>query len=87
MPSENVLLHMSDIPVLSLNTLTMENLPEDHILNLMAFTKTNDREVYPAIDPTSPSLSQASKAIIITGASRGEVRPLFSLPFPPHTPA
>lgn len=36
-----------------------------------AFTKKNYRDVYPAIDPSRPNLSQGGKVIIITGASRG----------------
>ncbi|KAJ5965776.1 hypothetical protein N7481_012490 [Penicillium waksmanii] len=36
-----------------------------------AFTKKNYRDVYPAVDPTRPDLSQEGKVVIITGASRG----------------
>lgn len=36
-----------------------------------AFTKKAYRDVYPAVDPSIPSMSQAGKVIIITGASRG----------------
>jgi hypothetical protein len=36
-----------------------------------AFTKKNYRDVYPAVDPTRPELSQEGKVVIITGASRG----------------
>jgi hypothetical protein len=37
----------------------------------MAFTKNAHRDVYPAVDPKQPNLSQAGKVIVITGATRG----------------
>jgi hypothetical protein len=37
----------------------------------IAFTRKNYRDVYPAVDPTRPELSQEGKVIFITGASRG----------------
>ncbi|CEN60529.1 hypothetical protein ASPCAL02965 [Aspergillus calidoustus] len=37
----------------------------------MAFTKNAHRDVYPAVDPKQPKLSQAGKVIVITGATRG----------------
>ncbi|KAJ0423344.1 hypothetical protein BJY00DRAFT_60175 [Aspergillus carlsbadensis] len=43
-----------------------------------AFTKKNHRDVYAAIDPTRPELSQAGKVVVITGATRG----LGQLAFP-----
>ncbi|KAL9625498.1 MAG: hypothetical protein Q9160_000208 [Pyrenula sp. 1 TL-2023] len=49
----------------------MENLPTDHFVTSLQFTPKAYTDVYPAIDPTSPALSQAGKVIIITGASRG----------------
>jgi hypothetical protein len=36
-----------------------------------AFTKKNHRDLYAAIDPTRPELSQAGKVVVITGATRG----------------
>ncbi|KAK5652206.1 hypothetical protein OQA88_10703 [Cercophora sp. LCS_1] len=44
----------------------MENLPADYF-----FTRNVYQDVYPSIDPSSPSLSLAGKVVIITGASRG----------------
>jgi hypothetical protein len=49
----------------------MENLPEDHFVTSAAFTKQNHRDIYPAIDPSSPSNNQAGKVIVVTGASKG----------------
>lgn len=49
----------------------MENLPSDHFVTLQQFVKTVYRDVYPSIDPQSPSNSQAGKVIVITGASKG----------------
>ncbi|KAJ0415326.1 hypothetical protein BJY00DRAFT_327144 [Aspergillus carlsbadensis] len=40
-------------------------------LKAMAFTKTAHRDIYPAVQPTRPELSQAGKVIVITGATRG----------------
>ncbi|KAI9373560.1 hypothetical protein BJX61DRAFT_502200 [Aspergillus egyptiacus] len=37
----------------------------------MAFTKHAYRDIYPAVQPTNPELSQAGKVIVITGATRG----------------
>jgi hypothetical protein len=36
-----------------------------------AFTKKVYRDVYPAVNPEAPALSQAGKVVMITGASRG----------------
>jgi NAD(P)-dependent dehydrogenase (short-subunit alcohol dehydrogenase family) len=49
----------------------MENLPPDHWATSGAYTPRVHRDQYPAIDPTSPALSQAEKVVIITGASAG----------------
>ncbi|KAF1968685.1 NAD(P)-binding protein [Bimuria novae-zelandiae CBS 107.79] len=43
----------------------------DFFVKSQQFTKTTHRDVYPAITPTNPNLSQAGKVIIITGASQG----------------
>ncbi|KAL4936549.1 hypothetical protein BDV06DRAFT_204835 [Aspergillus oleicola] len=43
----------------------------DLYVKLAAFTSKTYRDVYPAIDPTRPELSQVGKVIVITGASRG----------------
>jgi hypothetical protein len=44
--------------------------PDQHTKSDL-FTKDYYRDVYPAIDPTSPELSLAGKVTIITGASKG----------------
>jgi hypothetical protein len=49
----------------------MENLPVDYFVTSQAFTKVTHRDVYPAIDPSAASNSQAGKVIVITGASKG----------------
>lgn len=46
-------------------------LPVDVFVTSLQFTKTTYQDIYPAIDPTQPSLSLAGKVVIITGASRG----------------
>lgn len=43
----------------------------DAELKAFSFTQKAHRDVYPAIDPRRPELSQAGKVIIVTGASRG----------------
>ncbi|KAL2815255.1 hypothetical protein BDW59DRAFT_153925 [Aspergillus cavernicola] len=43
----------------------------DLLVKRNAFTKETYRDVYPAIDPTQPELSQAGKVVVITGATRG----------------
>jgi hypothetical protein len=43
----------------------------DLLVKIGAFTNSNYRNVYPAIDPTRPELSQEGKVVVITGASRG----------------
>ncbi|TVY91615.1 Short chain dehydrogenase [Lachnellula willkommii] len=49
----------------------MENLPVDYFVKTGQFTKTTNRDVYPSIEPTAASNSQAGKVIVITGASKG----------------
>ncbi|KAF9691167.1 hypothetical protein EKO04_010906 [Ascochyta lentis] len=49
----------------------MEHLPADHFVTSMQFTARVHRDVYPAIDPKQPALSQKGKVVIITGASQG----------------
>lgn len=46
-------------------------LPVDVFVTSLQFTKNTYQDIYPAIDPTQPSLSLAGKVVIITGASRG----------------
>ncbi|KAL4922110.1 hypothetical protein BDW62DRAFT_77114 [Aspergillus aurantiobrunneus] len=43
----------------------------DQFVKLSAFTTATYRDVYPAVSPTRPELSQTGKVIVITGASRG----------------
>jgi hypothetical protein len=43
----------------------------DTFVKADAFTKKTHRDIYPAINPTRPNLSQNGKVVIITGASRG----------------
>ncbi|KAL4861953.1 hypothetical protein BDV12DRAFT_179590 [Aspergillus spectabilis] len=47
------------------------NIDPNLFVKEMAFTKNAYRDVYPAIEPTQPKLSQAGKVIVITGATRG----------------
>ncbi|KAJ4290032.1 hypothetical protein N0V88_006834 [Collariella sp. IMI 366227] len=49
----------------------MENLPADHFVTSLQFTRHVYQDVYPSIDPSSPQLSLKGKVAIITGASRG----------------
>ncbi|KAK1749787.1 hypothetical protein QBC47DRAFT_395306 [Echria macrotheca] len=49
----------------------MENLPKDHFVTSMQYTRHTYQDQYPSIDPTNPELSMAGKVVIITGASRG----------------
>lgn len=46
-------------------------LDPDAQVKALAFTKKNYRDVYPAVDPSGASISQAGKVIVITGGSRG----------------
>jgi NADP-dependent 3-hydroxy acid dehydrogenase YdfG len=47
------------------------SLPDDFFVTSSQYTNTVHRDIYPAIDPTLPALSQKGKVIIITGASQG----------------
>ncbi|KAH9218601.1 putative oxidoreductase ucpA [Leptodontidium sp. 2 PMI_412] len=49
----------------------------DYFVKKQQFVKTVYRDVYPSIDPTATSNSQAGKVIVITGASRGLGRLAF----------
>jgi FlaA1/EpsC-like NDP-sugar epimerase len=49
----------------------LHGLPDDYVVTSQAFTKQVHRDVYPAIDPSNPALSQKGKVVIITGASKG----------------
>lgn len=49
----------------------LKGLPDDYVIKSQAFTKDIYRDVYPAIDPSNPALSQAGKIVIVTGASKG----------------
>jgi NAD(P)-dependent dehydrogenase (short-subunit alcohol dehydrogenase family) len=50
----------------------MSDLPSEHLFTTSnAFTKGVYRDVYPAVDPRSPSLNKSGKIVLITGASRG----------------
>ncbi len=61
----------------------MDQLPIDHFVKAGQFTRVNHRDVYPAVDPSSPALStsQAGKVIVITGASKGIGRKGFAASF------
>ncbi|KAK1238132.1 hypothetical protein MKX08_002711 [Trichoderma sp. CBMAI-0020] len=49
----------------------MGSLPKDYFVKSLQYTKKTFQDVYPAIDPSSPTNSLAGKIAIITGASRG----------------
>ncbi|CAG8982068.1 hypothetical protein HYALB_00008795 [Hymenoscyphus albidus] len=49
----------------------------DMLIKQTQFTKTYYRDVYPAIEPTSPSNSQAGKVVVVTGAGKGIGRESF----------
>jgi hypothetical protein len=51
--------------------MSFDSLPDDYFITSSQYTKTVHRDVYPAIEPTLPALSQKGKVIIITGASQG----------------
>ncbi|KAI9805011.1 MAG: hypothetical protein M1833_006314 [Piccolia ochrophora] len=59
----------------------MSNPPSDFVVTSHQFTKKTYRDQYPAIDPSSPQLSQHGKVIIITGASQGLGRRAFAPAF------
>ncbi|KAH8817066.1 hypothetical protein F5884DRAFT_853496 [Xylogone sp. PMI_703] len=46
-------------------------LPPDYFVTSLQYTRKSYQDVYPAIDPKSPSNSLSGKIAIITGASRG----------------
>ncbi|CZR70220.1 uncharacterized protein PAC_20121 [Phialocephala subalpina] len=64
----------------------MENLPVDFFVTSQAFTKQTYRDAYPAIDPNSPSNSQAGKVIVITGSSKGLGKIAFAASFAKANP-
>ncbi|KAF2871137.1 hypothetical protein BDV95DRAFT_573352 [Massariosphaeria phaeospora] len=43
----------------------------DQWVKSQQFTRSTHRDVYPAVDPAQPSLSQKGKVVVITGASQG----------------
>jgi hypothetical protein len=52
-------------------TIKMSMPDRDLFVKGAAFAKKNHRDVYAAIDPMRPELSQAGKVVVITGATRG----------------
>ncbi|KAL4736098.1 hypothetical protein BDV11DRAFT_173214 [Aspergillus similis] len=62
------------------------NIDPHLFVKAMAFTKNAHRDVYPAVDPKQPKLSQAGKVIVITGATRGLGRG-FAVAFAQAKPA
>jgi hypothetical protein len=63
----------------------MDDLLNDYFVTSQAFTRTTYRNVYPTIEPKSPSNSQAGKVVVITGASKGLGRRVEfnSIPYSP----
>ncbi|KAF9892300.1 hypothetical protein FE257_002077 [Aspergillus nanangensis] len=59
----------------------LNNFDPDMPVKADAFTANTYRDVYPAIDPTRPELSQAGKVVVITGGSRGLGRSGFAASF------
>ncbi|KAJ5377169.1 uncharacterized protein N7496_004578 [Penicillium cataractarum] len=53
----------------------------DAELKAHSFTRRAHRDVYPAIDPRRPELSQAGKVVVVTGASRGIGKLGFAVSF------
>ena len=45
--------------------------PHHFTVNFHPFTKVVYRDLYPAVDPTLPAMSQKGKVVMITGASKG----------------
>lgn len=60
-------------------TQQMSELDDDYFTTLNLFTTTYHRDVYDAINPENPRLSQAGKVIVITGASSGIGKEVISL--------
>ncbi|KAJ5930087.1 hypothetical protein N7466_005580 [Penicillium verhagenii] len=59
----------------------MADIDVDEDVKGNAFTTKNYRDIYPAIDPTRPELSQTGKVVVITGGSRGLGRLAFAASF------
>ena len=56
-------------------------LPDDFFVTASQFTRTTYRDEYSDVDPTSKTLSQEGKVVVITGTSQGigrQVRTFFS---------
>ena len=51
--------------------MTTPQFDPDQEVKACAFTTNLYRDLYPAIDPCRPKLSQQGKVVVITGASRG----------------
>lgn len=51
--------------------MAFDGLPKDYMRNMLKFTRTVYRDVYPSVDPTKPALNLQGKVVIITGASEG----------------
>ncbi len=51
--------------------MSSNELPDHYFTTNQAFTKKVYRDVYPAVDPKLPMLSQSGRVIMVTGASRG----------------
>ncbi|KAH8888979.1 NAD(P)-binding protein [Thozetella sp. PMI_491] len=49
----------------------MEQLPKDHFVTSMQFTKNTHQALYKSVDPANPENSLHGKIVVITGASRG----------------
>jgi FlaA1/EpsC-like NDP-sugar epimerase len=46
-------------------------LPKDHYVTAIQFTKNVYQDIYPAVDPKKAELNLKGKTVVITGASRG----------------
>lgn len=49
----------------------MGSLPKDYFVKSLQYTRKTFQDVYPSIDPSSPTNSLSGKIAIVTGASRG----------------